>query len=269
MGPAIIPRPIYTVENCKAAYQLNWSLTIFWNKTPPPAEIWIESLRSKTECDGVRILEHRFTQSNSSQFLLSTKPNVAPAAAIRSVKGRLQHLVRSTLPKAFRRNYSIHSVGSANVDAIQQYVESQIEHHALADPRMQEQIARFQFCDQDVDLSVVRPSSHGEFIYNLHLVLVHLERLPDVREESWQLTRDTIRRIANKKGHLISRAGLLVDHVHSAIGCDVIDSPEEIALSYLNNLSYVQGMKTIYQYGYYVGTFGPYDLDAIRRSLRK
>lgn len=269
MTLAIVPRAIYTVENCKVAYQLNWSLTIFWNQSPPRPESWLEALRTKTEQDGVRILEHRVLQSNSSQFLLSTKPNVSPATAIRSVKGRLQYLVRSTLPQAFRRNYSIHSVGSANVDAIQRYVDSQIEHHPLADPRMQEKIARFQYIDEGVDLSVVRRSSYGEFIYDLHLVLVHSERLADVREESWHLTRNTIRRIANKKGHLLSRAGLLVDHVHSAIGCDVKDSPEDIAMSYLNNLSYVHEMKALYQFGYYVGTFGPYDLDAIRRSFRK
>jgi hypothetical protein len=39
---------------------------------------------------------------------------VAPSQCLRSIKGRLQHLVRAALPRAFRRNYSIRSLGTAN-----------------------------------------------------------------------------------------------------------------------------------------------------------
>jgi hypothetical protein len=35
----------------------------------------------------------------------------------------------------------------------------------------------------------------------------------------------------------------------------------------LNCLAHIEGMKPVYQYGYYVGTFGEYDLDAVRRRL--
>ena len=28
-----VPTPIYTTENSKAAYQLNWSLALFWRET--------------------------------------------------------------------------------------------------------------------------------------------------------------------------------------------------------------------------------------------
>ena len=44
------------------------------------------------------------------------------------------------------------------------------------------------------------------------------------------------------------------------LGCDITESPADVALGYLNNLAYVQGMKSVYQFGYYVGTFGEYDL---------
>jgi hypothetical protein len=52
------------------------------------------------------------------------------------------------------------------------------------------------------------------------------------------------------------------------MGCGLNESPEEAALSYLNNLAHVEGMRPVYQYGYYVGTFGEYDLNAVRRRLR-
>jgi hypothetical protein len=51
------------------------------------------------------------------------------------------------------------------------------------------------------------------------------------------------------------------------LGCGVAESPSTVALCYLNNLAYAQGMMPVYQYGYYVGRFGEYDLGAIRHVL--
>ena len=41
-----------------------------------------------------------------------TMPSVPPALIAHRVKGRLQYLVRRARPKAFRRNYSLRSLGS-------------------------------------------------------------------------------------------------------------------------------------------------------------
>jgi hypothetical protein len=76
-----------------------------------------------------------------------------------------------------------------------------------------------------------------------------------------------LKRAAAHHKHLLADAGILSDHIHLAIGCDVNESPQEVALRYLNNLAYSQGMKAAYQYGAYVGTFGDYDLGAIRQAL--
>ena len=51
------------------------------------------------------------------------------------------------------------------------------------------------------------------------------------------------------------------------MGCSLNESPEAVALAYLNNLAYAQGMKPVFCYSYYVGTFGEYDMDAVRRCL--
>jgi hypothetical protein len=56
-------------------------------------------------------------------------------------------------------------------------------------------------------------------------------------------------------------------HVHLLLGCVLSESPQEVALGYLNNLAYAQQMRRVYQYGFYVGTVGEYDLDAIRGNL--
>ncbi len=45
-------------------------------------------------------------------------------------------------------------------------------------------------------------------------------------------------------------------------------SPQDIALAFLNNLSYAMGRYALWQYGYYAGTFGEYDMGAVRHPAR-
>lgn len=259
--------PIYTTENCRAAYQLNWSLSVFWSTPGPTADQWLDPLRSSTERDGVRVLEHRFKSPDISQFLLSTRPEIVPTEVIRSVKGRLQHLIRDRVPKAFRRNYSIHSIGTASLATVADYVGSQLEHHTTSDVRAQSMLETFQIQNLDVDLSRPQRSSHGEFRYNLHLVLVHDGRWNEVRETAIAAVREMIVNAARAKGHRLARAGILADHVHLLVGCDLSEPPQDVALAYLNNLAFAQGMRRVYQFGYFVGTVGEYDLGAVRGHL--
>lgn len=71
------PLPIYTAENCTAAYQLLWSLSIFWRE-PMDSDDWLKPLNAQTEGDDVRLLRHRFARDGHSLFLVSTKPQVSP-----------------------------------------------------------------------------------------------------------------------------------------------------------------------------------------------
>ena len=261
-----MPDAIYTADNVRLAYELRWSVAVFWTHAAPPPASWLPPLQEVTEPDGVRILEHRFTKANVSQFLISTKPHVPPAQCLHSVKGRLQHLVRAAGPKAFRRNYSIRSLGAANQQAIEAYVATQLQHHPIADPRIETLLAPYQFTDDRLDLGRPRRSSHGEFIYNLNLVAVHEQRFAEVDVDCCRRTVDMLQRAARKRNDLL-RVGLLVDHLHWTVGCDLAESPLDVGLSYLNNLAYAHGMRPRYQFGFYVGTFGPYDMNAVRRHL--
>ncbi len=229
--------PIYTPENCKPAYQLLWSLAVFWNAPAPDPCGWLNTLKETVEPDGVRLVEHHQRSPKVSQFLLSTKCAVTPSQMIRSVKGRLQYLVRREQPKAFRRNYSIKSVGEVKRDIVEAYVRSQLNHHVMADERVQQALAAVQFSETTVDLGQVRRSSHGEFIYNLHLVLVHDERWHEIRPEVLESIQSMIVRASKKKDHLLSVVGLLSDHVHMTLGCSLTESPLDVALGYLNNLA--------------------------------
>ncbi len=47
------PTAIYTAEDCKAAYQLDWGLSLSW-KTPPENDRWLGDLESAIEQDDMR-----------------------------------------------------------------------------------------------------------------------------------------------------------------------------------------------------------------------
>ncbi len=258
-----MPDPIYTADNCRQpAYQLNWSYSLFWHEAPKDAT-WLESLQAATEVDGIRILQHEFGEKSVSQFLVSTRPEVAPQLIAQRMKRRLQHLVKATAPAAFQRNYSIRSVGSANRAKIDEYLQGQLEHHPSADDRVTERLQGLQIHNADVDLSQPSPTSHAIYWHNLHVVLVNDRRYREVRNEPLQALHDMIVKVSAAKGHGLSRAAILPDHIHLALRCKIDESPEAVALSYLNNLAFACGMTQIFRFGYYVGTFGEYDLGAI------
>ncbi len=253
------PAPIYTNGSCRPAYQLNWALSVFHNGALDTSP-WLNDLKKATEPDGVRILQHRFIKPGVSQFLLSTAPDVAPSQFVRSVKGRLQHLVRDERPKAFRRNYGFRSVGSVGRDAIEDYVRSQVKHHPMADPDVQQRLERFQIRCRDVDLSQPQSSGHAVYSYNLHVVFVHDSRYMQIREGPLQTVHEMILNVSASRGYRLSSAGVVPDHIHLAVGCNARQAPADVVLCYMNNLAFACGMKPIFEFGFYVGTFGEYDL---------
>ncbi len=257
------PEPIYTHNNCLPAYQLRWGLTLFWRAGPCTPD-WLGPLKEATEPDGVRILAYRPGEEGSALFSLSTQPHVCPAAIVRSVKGRLQYLVRDRVPRAFQRNYSLRSVGSARRNAVEPYVRTQAGHHPMADPRVQEMFVRLAIHNENVDLSQWRPSAHGRFAYALHVVFTNDRRWREVDRGTLLAMRNMIGRAAQAKGHLLSRASVLADHVHMLLGGGVEDAPADVALSYMNNLAFASGMTARFEFGYYVGTVGEYDTRALQ-----
>jgi REP element-mobilizing transposase RayT len=259
-----MPAPIYTAENCKAAYQLDWVYSVFW-RTPPGELEWFEELKQLTDADGIRLLQHTFEEPNVSKLLVSTKPEVSPLKIAQRVKGRLQHLIREHLPDAFRRNYAIRSVGSTKRENLERYLEAQLRHHPMADARVGERFEKYQIKNAVVDLSKPSETTHARYWYNLHVAFVNEERWREVREDRLAAVRDMIVNAAAAKGYGLSRGAIVADHVHLTMRCALSESPQEVALSYMNNVAYALGMKPVLQYSYFVGTFGEYDLGVIPR----
>lgn len=262
------PQPLYTLDNCSFHAPLRWGLTVFWRETLTDAP-WFEELARALETDMIRLLGHHFRAPRVSQFSLSTLPNVTPLFLVNRVKGRLQYLVRDAQPKALQRNYALRGIGSATRAAVEGYVASQLDHHAMADDRVQTTLERFRTTYPKIDLSQPRTKSHGVYWYNLHVVLVHQGRWAEVREEVLGQVRGMVERVCRVKGYALAQAGILADHVHLALGCPLEVAPAAVALGFLNNLAYVHGMKAVYQFGAYVGTFGEYHHGAVVSDLTR
>jgi REP element-mobilizing transposase RayT len=233
---------------------------------------WFADLACATEPDGIRLLGHRFAKPGVSEFLVSSRPEVPPVKIVQRVKGRLQHLVRSDLPKALKGNYAIRSVGQVTRETVERYVAGQVEHHTFADERFTARLAQFQFEDASVRLDDPAWTSHGCYWFNLHIVLVHRDRWAETRDEVLGAVRDMILRSSAAKKFRLSRAGILPEHIHLVLGCPIDASPAQVALGFLNNLAFVHGMRAVFQFGAFVGTTGEYtnhvvQLDVTRRSI--
>lgn len=263
----MIPEPLYTPDNCAAAYELRWSLALFPSLPLPPSDQWLNELKAATERDHIRILEQHLLPNGTVQFLLSTQPAVAPPAIVKSIKGRLQTVLRPLAAVGFRRNFRLTSVGEASVKVVENYVAQQLEHHLLASHRSQQLLQRFSLTFNDVDLTEPLNSSHGQYALALHIVLVHGSRWRTAEPAFLEKTRDAILTAAAKKQNRISRLSLLPDHVHFTLKIRYEVSPAEVALSYMNNISFEHGMLNLWMPSYYAGTIGPYDMNAVRRNL--
>jgi hypothetical protein len=99
MAPTL--QPIYTIDNCSPAYQLNWAVSLFGNQALPNPGPCVELAKPLLEQDGVRILEYRHLSAKVLALLISTKPSVSPARLLRVLKGRLQYAICEGQAKCF------------------------------------------------------------------------------------------------------------------------------------------------------------------------
>jgi REP element-mobilizing transposase RayT len=181
------------------------------------------------------------------------------------VKGRIQHHCRRRgAPVDFSRKLAVRSLGEATRAQVEAYIRDQVPKEDLADERFRELLISFTVVNPQVDLSQPSETNSGRYWYNLHLVLVVSERFQIGEPATLAKIRDTALRICVKKGYAASRLAVLPDHLHMALRGAVAQTPEEIALSFLNNLAYVLDQRPWWQAGYYVGTFGEYGMAAVR-----
>ena len=200
------------------------------------------------------------------QLTFSVKPQVSPIFFASRVKGRLQHTLREAgVSTKFSRKVSFRGIGDNRTNEVEAYIERQVEKGAFVDPEFEKLLKQFTVTDTTVDLGKPTETNSGRYWYNLHIVLVveHRDRFTDQRSlrtiDNWCVA------IAQKKGYAIATRSVMPDHLHLALRGNIEQCPEEIALVMMNNLAYALGQTAVWQASYYVGTFGEYDMDAVRR----
>ncbi len=256
--------PIYSKSNCVPAYQLLWSLALFPTNRISISDDLQSKLNEALDADGIRILESKVTVNGTLLQLLSTQPQVKPSTIVQRTKGRLQHLLRSEAPINWRRNFRLTTVGSANVEAVENYVETQLDHHKMGAKFSQASLTDFVYKDDDVDLAAPIFSTHGQYFLGMHLVLVHADRWNCANPKFVEKTRIGILGIEKKNVCKISRLSILADHLHATIQFHFDLPPEELAFACMNNVAFCHDNLHMWMNSYYVGTIGSYDLNAIR-----
>jgi REP element-mobilizing transposase RayT len=264
------PQPLYDINNANPAYHLRYSWT-GWPSDGPfatcPSEL-LDTLDEGFQKDGLRLLEHRWAP-DLVQLLLSAAPTISPVMLAQRVKGRLDHAIRQAkLTLAFSRKLAVRSVGENRRVDVERYIQEQVRRERFADPNFERKLNSFSIVNADVDLAEPTASARGRYWYNLHLVLVTDFRYRITDIDKLALLRDTCDRIAAKKEYAISTLSLMPDHLHVALRGNIEHSPTEIGRCFQNNLAYAVGER-LWADGFYVGTFGEYNMDAVRKLAQE
>lgn len=262
------PKPIYCSEQLDPpAYHLRYTWT-GWPSTgllPPELDKDLATqLDQLWEADGLRRLESNWSASQI-QFTFSVKPTVSPIFFATRVKGRLQHALRSrNSPVSFSRKVAFRTIGDNLRQTVEDYIERQVDKERFVDSRFSDFLKRFTVRDDSIRLHEPFATNSGRYWYNLHLVLVTDFRMRLTDEKSLEKLDVTCQAIARDKGYGISIRSLMPDHLHLSLRGNIVQSPEAIALSFMNNTAYAFGQRTLWRPGYYIGSFGEFDMGAVR-----
>ena len=263
--------PLYHGQNLNPAYHLRYTWAGWLSQSffpDKPLTVFLDQAKPLWEQDGLRLLEYSWSQ-DSVMLTFSTKPTVSPVFLAARAKGRLQHALRlAGTPRKFSRKTAVCSVGKNRIVDVENYIANQVTKTNYADPAFKKMLEQFTITDTSVDLSKPSATLSGRYWYNLHIVLVVAERYRITDENELSVIRDCSMKVAEKKNYRISRLSALPDHLHLALRAHIEHSPQEVVLAFQNNLAYSLGQKRIWCYNYYVGTFGVYDMNAIRRKKR-
>jgi REP element-mobilizing transposase RayT len=265
----MMPTPLYAAENARPAYELRYGWTGWLSVgglLPVALDGAIKAAAVEWEADALRLLEQRMS-GKMVQLVLSALPHVGPVLLAARVKGRLQHALRNMgCAAGFSRKLAVRSVGHNHRADVERYIEQQVAKATFHDPAFTQRLGKYSVIDPAVDLSEPTETHSGRYWYNLHLVLVNEERYQRSDDKWLERILECCFAIGRKKGHAISRLSVMPDHLHMALRGNVAHSPQEIALAFQNNLAYAMGSLRVFQATYYVGTFGEYDMQAVRHG---
>lgn len=264
------PQPLYRPGAVTPAFHLRYSWagwTTSGNLSPNTLQHALALAAPLWEADGLRALE-AFPTDDLVQILFSTKVNVAPAFLAARAKGRLQYALRAAgTPCDFSRKVSVRSIGDNTTNNVEHYIAQQVARGNSLDSDWRTFLNQLIVIDPSVVLARPTESRSGRYWYNLHVVL-SMANHRSIWDRSTLLgIRNAVLRVARFKDFGLAALSVMPDHLHMALRGMIDTSPESIALTFQNNVAYLLGQRPLWQPGYYVGTFGEYDMDAIRHRV--
>lgn len=257
----------YTPDNLKSAYECRYSWTAWPSSAPLPSlstDGWLR-LAEAWEQDGLRALEKRI-EPDQIQILFSAKPTVAPVLITARAKGRLDHALRAAGTACqFSRKVALRAVGHNTAQAVTNYIDSQVDKERFVDAAFADSIRRFTYTlsNPDRPIEVMR----GRYWYHLHLVLVQAERYRIASVSGLEKVHEDCLQIASRNKYALSAVSVMPDHLHLGFVGVIDQSPETIALEFMNGVAETLGI-ALYRDSYYVATSGAYDMDGIRSQFK-
>ena len=266
MPTTMIPQEHYRSDNTTAAYSLRWSWA-GWPSTGTfpslDSNAW-GTLHSLWEKDGIRVLERRCTDSQW-QLTVSSRTNVVPSFIVARLKGRIDHAFRSSKSGfQFSRKVSLRSLGSNTEVEVQDYIANQVQKAGFCDPKFASQLSSFTRKWEPSDCAEAIVVTSGRYWFQLHLVLV-VDHRHSIRDLQF-LGRlfEEVQSIALDRRYRLSAVSVMPDHLHIGVRGVVEESPEAIALAFMNETCRSMKINPIWRPSYYVGTVGAYNMNAVR-----
>ena len=257
----------YRSDSLKAAFSLRWSWSGWPSEClfPELSEHDWHKLSELWEQDGIRLLERKCT-SDQWQVTVSTKPNVIPTQIVARLKGRIDHLCRSKgIPFKFSRKVSLRTLGNNTITDVRDYIRSQVVAAQFCDPDFATSLKQFtRIWNGEHAGQVPIEVASGRYWYHLHLVLVVDDR-HRIRDLSYLgAIFESCQAIALDRGFMLDSISVLPDHVHLSLRGAIADSPEAIAMAYLNDSCRMLRANELWRPSYYVGSIGAYNMNAVR-----
>ena len=246
--------PLYSRVNCLFAYQLHWTLLLYWRYKVSDAKWWSGVQRQAAE-DGIQLVRHGFVRPGLSQIELSSTPNLSPLSVIHKLQHHIRDYVNPEIPNAILDRFHLRSVGWMTRQAVERVLQGKCERNHPADKEFDSRWRNVQL-PQPFDLSLSQRDGQGIYSYNLHIVLEYDEEQMQKHRSFVSLAHREILQVSRRRRLRLSRAAILSDHIDLVLGCPIRTAPVSVALCFMNDLANACLRDPMFSYSAFVATLG-------------
>jgi putative transposase len=249
---------------------------------PVLAKLDAETLTGLLEEYEIHILEASASETDV-KVLTSLLPAEAVAACAGKMKGRVSKWLREQLQlqqpeKLVSRGYFACTTGQSTAEAVNQYLESQGEHHGyLSRARPPVFVQSYPLTPEDEERLRAK---HAVALLQFHVVLCTWRRKGVFGQASGEAVAERWRQVQEDWQIAIEKVSFVPDHVHLAVRAHPSAAPGKIVVALQNasrelmwrdfSESVIQaGVERLWQPSAYVGSYGDLESAKIAAYVRK